>query len=246
MQGAAPTNSETLKRVTDSFELYMNPKVFRHEETLRKIGDALAAGRLVVIRNAAQSAFAEKMFQCLDTFPDWRVYEGYEEHFHYHHHNIYTKSRYPPELTWCEAIFSSQATKDLMQRFSQRDCSGKTSFSASWYLPGDHSLPHDDNYSTPEANNARQVAFVWHLAKNWRSTWGGAFYWCPEDRYFAPQFNTLILFTVGSNSNHFVTQVSPFAQSKRLSINGWWTGPENQNNVAERRKSDREESIEIV
>src|SRR5206468_8983413 len=64
-------------------------------------------------------------------------------------------------------------------------------------LPGDHLLPHDDRLRTGE-NDSRQLAFVWHLTKNWRPTWGGDFYWCPEDRYFTPVFNTLMLFTVGS------------------------------------------------
>jgi Rps23 Pro-64 3,4-dihydroxylase Tpa1-like proline 4-hydroxylase len=224
----------------------MNPDVFRSQGALRRISEALVAGKLIVIRNAAKETFAEKMFQCLDSFSDWRVHEGYEEHFHYHHHNIYDKTLYPPELTWCNTIFASEATKSFMQGLSQRDCSGETNFSASWYLPGDHSLPHNDYVTTGE-NSSRQVAFVWHLAKNWRSTWGGAFYWCPEDRYVTPVFNTLSLFTVGENSNHFVTHVSPYAQSKRLSINGWWTGKKDLGAVAARRqKSHDDDMVEIL
>jgi Rps23 Pro-64 3,4-dihydroxylase Tpa1-like proline 4-hydroxylase len=97
-------------------------------------------------------------------------------------------------------------------------------FSASWYLPGDHSLPHPDAVpSGAEAN--RQVAFVWHLAKDWRSEWGGALYCCTRGVYLPPVFNTLVLFNVGPETEPFVTQVSPYAQGKRLAINGWWTGP---------------------
>ena len=67
---------------------------------------------------------------------------------------------------------------------------------------------------------------MWHLAKDWRSEWGGALYWCPKTAYLPPVFNTLLLFNVGlGTSHHFVTQVSPYAQGKRLAINGWWTGP---------------------
>jgi Rps23 Pro-64 3,4-dihydroxylase Tpa1-like proline 4-hydroxylase len=96
-------------------------------------------------------------------------------------------------------------------------------FSASWYLPGDHSLPHTDAVTHADGEQ-RQVAFVWHLARGWRSEWGGALFWCPGNVYLAPTFNTLVLFTVGPNSYHFVSQVSPYAQGKRLAINGWWTG----------------------
>ena len=78
---------------------------------------------------------------------------------------------------------------------------------------------------TTGAHYIRQLAFVWHLAKEWRPEWGGAFYWCPKASYMPPAFNTLYLFNVRPESIHFVTQVSPYAQGKRLTINGWWTGP---------------------
>jgi Rps23 Pro-64 3,4-dihydroxylase Tpa1-like proline 4-hydroxylase len=71
----------------------------------------------------------------------------------------------------------------------------------------------------------RLVAFIWHLARDWRSEWGGALFWCPKSLYLPPVFNTLVLFNVGPDTHHFVTEVSPYAQGKRLAINGWWTGP---------------------
>ena len=97
-------------------------------------------------------------------------------------------------------------------------------FSASWYQSGDHSLPHTDKTSNAAGEN-RQVAFVWHLAKEWRPEWGGALFWCPRSAYVPPQFNSLILFNVGDDSAHFVTTVSPDAQGKRLAINGLVDGP---------------------
>ena len=92
-----------------------------------------------------------------------------------------------------------------------------------WYMPGDHSLPHTD--AVPGSAGAkRQVAFVWHLAKDWRSERGGALFWCPKSLYLPPLFNTLVLFNVGPDTHHFVTEVSPYAQGKRLAVKGWWTG----------------------
>jgi Rps23 Pro-64 3,4-dihydroxylase Tpa1-like proline 4-hydroxylase len=96
-------------------------------------------------------------------------------------------------------------------------------FSASWYLPGDHSLPHTDAIASG-GGARRQVAFIWHLAKDWQSEWGGALFWCPKTLYLPPVFNSLVLFNVGPGTSHFVTQVSPYA-GKRLAINGWRTGP---------------------
>jgi Rps23 Pro-64 3,4-dihydroxylase Tpa1-like proline 4-hydroxylase len=165
----------------------------------------MAAGRLVVIRDAFVASFAERIHRSLDACVAWQVYERYEKHFHYHHHNLYKTSDYPPDLAWCEQIFGSLATKALATRLSGRECMGPTAVSASWYLPGDHSLPHTD--AVPASDTAtRQVAFVWHLARDWRSEWGGALFWCPKSLYLPPVFNTLMLFNVGPNARHFVTE----------------------------------------
>jgi hypothetical protein len=205
-----------------SIETYIHPDL--HGAPLDRAGAELAAGRLVVIRNAFDPAFAERIHRSLDSSTAWRAYEGYEEHFHYHHHNLYDPAEFPPEVAWCSRIFSSPRTKAWAGRLSGRQCGGPAQFAASWYRPGDHSLPHTDAVPVKAEAN-RQVAFVWHLARDWRPEWGGALYWCPRDLYLPPAFNTLVLFNVAPDTSHFVTQVSPFAAGKRLAINGWWTGP---------------------
>lgn len=129
-------------QLAHSIEFFLNPKVFGNSELTSLITGHLVKGDLVVIRNAMQEPFAERVFSCLDQFSDWRVYERHDKHhFHYHHHNIYDEALFPPELKSCQAIFRSDSTKQFMQRLSQKDCAGETSFSASLYLPGDHSLP---------------------------------------------------------------------------------------------------------
>ena len=204
-----------------SIETYLNPAVTKHADV---IGAHLAAGRLVVIRDAFQPAFAERTYRSLHTCTAWQAYEKYDPDFHYHHHNVYKVDDFPADLAACRRVFDGHGSKALMSRLSGRDCRGPLAFSASWYLPGDHSLPHTDAVASAADAN-RQVAFVWHLAKDWRSEWGGALFWCPRNLYLAPRFNTLVLFNVGPDSFHFVTTVSPYAESKRLTVNGWWTGP---------------------
>jgi hypothetical protein len=207
-----------------SIEAYLHPSLRGPGSAMEQAGARLAAGALVAIREAFEPAFAERMHRSLDACTTWRVYEGYKEHFHYHHHNLYRESEYPPDIAWCDKVFSSAATKAWATRLSGRPCEGPTAFSASWYLPGDHSLPHND-VRAHDGNACRQVAFVWHLAKDWQPEWGGALFWCPKALYLQPVFNTLVLFNVAPGTSHFVTQVSPYAQGKRLAINGWWTGP---------------------
>ena len=59
-----------------------------------------------------------------------------------------------------------------------------------------------------------------HLSKSWRTEWGGALYWIPSPKYFHSSFNTLYLFSVTPNSQHFVTHVTHEACEKRLAFNG--------------------------
>ena len=224
--------NELLGRMLTSLEFVLNPRVLANEASKRQISDHLTNGGLVMIRDALQETVAVRIFECLDQFSDWKVYEDYRTKFHYHHHNIYEHSLYPPDLNWCREIFNSELTKRLIQTLSHRDCTGETIFSASLYLPGDYSLPHDD---LPGDEGAyRQVAFIWHLSRNWQPHWGGDLFWCRKNRYITPSFNSLILFNVSTESSHHVTQVSPFAAAKRLAISGWWTSKsENQEGFSE-------------
>jgi hypothetical protein len=205
-----------------SIQTYLNPDIFGNEELVQQISQHLIEGDLVIIRNVLKETFAERMFACLDCFSGWKLFEDSSENFHYHHHNIYDHDLFPTDLKWCYQIFQSESTKNFIRRLSQKDCKGGTGFSASWYMPGDHSLPHDD--SVYKNNGYRQVAFVWHLTKNWQPSWGGDFFWCPKSYSLSPSFNTLLLFNVKGHKLHFVTVVSPHVQSKRLAINGWWYG----------------------
>jgi len=207
-----------------SIETYLRPSLRGPRSALTDAVPRMVAGGLIVIRDAFEPDFAERMYRSLDRCTTWRPYEGYEEDFSYHHHNLYHPEEYPPDLTWCSKIFTSSSTKAWATRLSGRSCVGPAQFSASWYLAGDYSLPHNDIAESGDNSN-RQLAYVWHLAKDWRSEWGGALYWCARAFYLPPVFNTLLLFNVGPSSNHFVTHVSPYAQGKRLAINGWWTGP---------------------
>ena len=207
-----------------SIETYLRPSLRGPRSVLMDAVPRLAAGGLVAIRNAFEPEFAERMYRSLDTCTAWRVYEGYERDFHYHHHNLYDAPDFPADLAWCSQIFDSPSTKAWATRLSGRSCPGPAEVSAAWYLPGDHSLPHND-VAPSGPNLSRQFAFVWHLAKDWRPEWGGALFWCSKGCYLPPEFNTLWLFNVVPESTHFVTHVSPYAQGKRLAINGWWTGP---------------------
>jgi len=203
-----------------SIETYLRPSV---RAALPDIAPRLAQGRLVLIRNAFEADFAERMHRSLDNSTAWRVQEGYEKHFHYHYHDLSNAAGYPEDIAECARIFDSPQTKAWVTGLSGRSCTGPTEFFSNWYLPGDYLHPHND-VAANDADSHRQVTFVWYLAKEWRSEWGGSFFWCPTNSYLPPAFNTLALFTVGPGGTHLVSHVSPFAKGKRLAISGWWTG----------------------
>jgi len=210
---------EIMEQSIASIEFFLSPQLFTRD-IINRISQHLIAGDLIVIRNAFEKSLARRMFRCLDQFGEWKLYEGFEEHFHYRHHNIYDETLFPLDLVFCRDIFSSVPTRRFVQRLSRIDCTG-TTFGASWYQPGDHSLPHNDYVGSED--NHRQVAFVWMLTKEWQPEWGGEFFWCQKGRGISPEFNTLLLFRVQLASVHFVTQVSRHAQGKRLALSGWWT-----------------------
>jgi hypothetical protein len=160
---------------------------------------------LVVIRDAFVASFAERIHRSLDACVAWQVYERYEKHFHYHHHNPYKTSDYPSDLAWCEQIFGSLATKApgdtvVWPRVHGTDGGFCELVSAGRSLAATYGRRAGQDPAT------RQVAFVWHLARDWRSEWGGALFWCPKSLYLPPVFNTLMLFNVGPNARHFVTE----------------------------------------
>ena len=227
-----------------SIELLLDVNVARDDgyDAIRK---GLQAGRLVIVRDAFRSAFAERMHHCLDHADGWPLTEGGEGAFRFHHHNLYQPEHFPSDLAWCRSVFDSADTKELVGRLSGRDCSGTVSFSASWYMPGDYSLPHSDHTGS-STSHERQVAFIWHLTRTWDPSWGGHLYWGPAQRSITPSFNTLFLFTIDPGNAHFVSQVAPFAQSKRLAINGWWMGPPSAQPEREQPRSRKAEQIEVL
>lgn len=197
-------------------------EVFKHEllentALQDKIVSALRRGSFCVIPNAFREEVAEEVYRSLDACDSWSPYEGHASYFHYKHHNLYDPSAFPESVEDCRRVLSSPKTKKLVERLSGEDCSGELLFGASRYLPGDYSLPHHDRFMS------RSVAYVWHLTKNWDPSWGGHLVWCSPMISINPAFNTLIVFRVTNESFHFVSPVAPYAQGKRMTINGWWS-----------------------
>jgi hypothetical protein len=181
----------------------------------RKMGAAVSQGQLCVIRDAFDRELAEGVARLLEEDGGWQRAATLDQTFS--HHVLADPARYRGQLLRCHQIFASPATRTFMTRLCGVDCGGPTQFGASLYLPGDYVLPHSDHDST------RSVAFVWCLTRDWDARWGGHLFWCATGTHVKPTFNTLVLFRVSRETMHLVCPVSPFARSRGLTIDGWWT-----------------------
>ena len=75
---------------------------------------------------------------------------------------------------------------------------------------------------------SRSMTFLWQLTKEWKAEWGGAYYWNHayyENAYQHASFNTLIMWSVTSQSVHAVTPVTRKApqEAQRLTFGGWYS-----------------------
>lgn len=217
--------------MSEFVELF-NPGIFDDERSMAAMREQLGRGRAIVIPDAVRPDVAERAHAELDASKRWRPYEGAFPFFHYRHHNLFSDDELPPTALEIKRVFDSAPAKQAISDLSQRDCGGLLDFGASLYLPGDHSLPHQD------LGLGRSVAFVWHLTKRWEPSWGGGLFWCPSGMTLAPRFNCLTIFVVSPASAHFVTVVSSYAREKRLSINGWWT----TSALAERTRFEKDDA----
>ena len=93
-----------------------------------------------------------------------------------------------------------------------------TTVMATEYRPGvDYTSLHSD------AAERRRLAFVLHLAQDWRPEFGGDLVFVDPVAIVHPEYNTLNVFKVGGGGNwHMVTPVVPATPARRFAITGWF------------------------
>ena len=93
-----------------------------------------------------------------------------------------------------------------------------TTVMATEYRPGvDYTSLHSD------ASERRRLAFVLHLAQDWRPEFGGDLVFVDPVAIVHPEYNTLNVFKVGGGGNwHMVTPVVPATPARRFAITGWF------------------------
>jgi Rps23 Pro-64 3,4-dihydroxylase Tpa1-like proline 4-hydroxylase len=200
------------------FRAALREDIFADPALYSQIKQMLRANRVCVIRDAFREDLAEEAWRALDSLPQWKTnYRDLNPFYQLAVRSLPDDVKRGSEMRDYERLFGAPETRDLIEDLSGLCCRGTLRFDASLYLPGDHLTPHTDG------EDGSGVAFMWHLAKDWKPNWGGHFFWCSPPADVAPTFNTLILFRVSGAGYHLVTPVSHHARSKRLSLHGWWT-----------------------
>ena len=95
----------------------------------------------------------------------------------------------------------------------------KINAQATRYLPGHFLKQHSDE----NIEEGRLYAYVMGFSKDWNPDWGGLLHILDDKgqiiKTLIPKYNTLSIFKVPQN--HFVSYVTPYAESERLAITGW-------------------------
>ena len=121
---------------------------------------------------------------------------------------------------YCEAarFIKSQPFLDFLNSITGLELTTVNECFANRYSGGSWLSTHSDDV------NGR-LAFVYHLTKNWNSSWGGLYVAHNPDGSMSvlpPTFNRLAIFGVGVNQTpHAVTPILPGVSQSRYAITGW-------------------------
>jgi Rps23 Pro-64 3,4-dihydroxylase Tpa1-like proline 4-hydroxylase len=95
------------------------------------------------------------------------------------------------------------------------------------YKSGDFLRHHTDDVKS------KRLSFVFYLSPDWERRFGGLLHVIDhrgEVTEVNPDYNSLVLFDVAANANHFINRVEPCAGERaRLTISGWFLSPQQVN-----------------
>lgn len=212
----------------------MNPQVF-HDRAFVKDG---LKQPFLVVRNALRPEIAEELYGDLMQAENWGRQAVAEPGFIYERHNIAMEStQAPASLTRIYGFLSSPECLEWISEVSERKCDSFQG-AAAMFRPGDRISEHTDRmvFTKPNGDKIiRMVTFTYYLTKNWDAKWGGRFIWKTPYSEIVPEFNTLVLFNVSSNSHHWVEPIAEGVTEKRLSMTGWFLNSQTNQDVLKKK-----------
>jgi len=197
------------------------------------IQNCLRQQPVLVIENALNPEDAESLYEGLGASAAWAPQDtqtwkeqgiDVAEFTYSRNHIDIADQRAPDALKALNTYLNSKTMKQWFSAVSGRRCD-KFIASATIFDEGDHISEHNDYYIYEEPGKPRYVralTFNYYLSKNWNPDWGGNLVWKEPYQRISPNFNTLVLFNVTTNSHHWVEPVTKHPGEKRLSITGWF------------------------
>jgi Rps23 Pro-64 3,4-dihydroxylase Tpa1-like proline 4-hydroxylase len=187
---------------------------------------------VVIIKNALVEEVAEKLYQELSESELWfRSGAGQDKSTEYHEAFSYDRNNIdlhdPAAPATVTALYNYLSSQEVMNWFSDacgRQCDSFRG-SATNFTKGDHISEHNDLFIYEDGDSPkykRVLTFNYYLSKGWSEDWGGNLVWKKPHKVITPDFNTLVLFNVTTNSYHWVDPVLKDTVNKRLSITGWY------------------------
>ena len=212
----------------------LNPNLLKNTQFMRE----QLRQPFVILENALLPEVAEELYEELAGFDGWNYQDQKslsEEQIAYQetHAPGYTFSRHnlqfgvdklPPALQRFRGYLVSEPVRQWMADISGRRCDDFEG-GAALLKEGGHIAEHNDYgvYRQKDGTTVtRALTFNYYLTRNWQPQWGGHFVWKRPCTRVVPSFNTLVMFLVGQNSNHYVEAVTPHARENRLAITGWY------------------------
>ena len=204
-----------------------NPEAFSDIDAIR----AGLSAPYLVIRNALVPEIAEKLYTSLHGFADFdsedeSIFKGRTpEGYRYNRLSLgMASNRAPAEVRSLNAYLNSNEILKLMQSISNRACS-EFAGNIAVFKEGHYIQRHNDMYSENRTKTnvlSRSITFNYFLTRDWRPEWGGQFVWENPKNVINPEFNTLVMFLVGPDSHHHVTEVRGNGDNDRIALTGWF------------------------
>lgn len=199
----------------------LNPAILQDREQIR-IG---LRQPLLVVKNALIPEQAERLYRDLLNSSAWTKQNYKTGDYAFQRDIINMESaNAPASLRELYACLSGDEMKQWFAHVSGRRCDAFTA-AATLYRQGDRLTEHNDRYIYEEPGKPRYVralTFNYYLCKRWDPQWGGNFVWREPYQRVSPDFNTLVLFNVTTNSHHWVEPVTSHTDVARLSVTGWY------------------------
>lgn len=212
----------------------INPTVFNNKTALN---EGLKKPFLV-IRDALIPERAEQLYTELTAVGNWDRQSLVKPNFVYQRDKIGMGSEHAPEcLNQLYAFLTGSECLTWMTEISGRRCDDFHG-AAAIFKPGDQITEHNDRLVFTKSDGTktvRVVTFNLYLTKRWDERWGGRFVWKNPFTTITPTFNTLVLFNVGHDTNHWVEPIAEGVEEKRLSVTGWFLNSPNNSEASTRK-----------